>query len=211
MKDRLIGIMATLVSLFILSWLAVLYMAPDSYLAFFDEIRTVAGFRGWLFGTLLPISLPLAMRPFSWSIGNPIPFTDNIGVSNPIGDNTFFFTVLGIWAIASFIGGLSAGRGLWTGMRVVRDSSFVLQVIFAIVTATISEGVVWAGVDWAIILVATFFISYTIGGLAIVAFVGSIFGGIGGIVGKFTLDSLSFRKKESSSGSASETESEIDD
>ncbi len=204
MKDRLVGILVAVVSLFILSWLSVQYMSPDSYLDFFDSVEDKAGFRGYVWGTLLPIAVPLALRPFDWKIGNPIPFSDDITVGNPIGDNSFFFVIVGIWCLSAFLGGLSTGRGFGAGWRVSRDTSLIVALLFAILTSTVGDDILWVGVDWAVILVATFFLAYTVGGLLIIGLLAAVFGAFGGVVGKIGLESMGSKPATSTKSSTVE-------
>lgn len=214
MKDRLIGIAVTIISLFVLSWLTIEYMSPDSYLEFYENLKDDFGFRGAVWGILLPISVPLALRPFGWSIGGQLPFTEGVTVGNPIGDDGYFFLVLGIWCFAAFVGGLSTGRGLGAGWRASRDSSMVLAILFGIMTATIGKDLVWVGVDWIIILAVTFFLAYTLGGLLLAGLLGALFGGLGGVVGKIGFESIGKAQSDESEDKkkkADEDESEDKD
>jgi hypothetical protein len=177
-----------LVSLFIIVFstaLLVTVIDNQELNAMRDEISSSKGnFWGFIWVVLFLMALPNA---FFMDAFLPIDLIDDIGANDMGGNANIGIIMYILWMVGLFLGGLASASGMHKGAGSSGLATFIVSLVFSIFTI-FYDGEIFSfsfsffGGIWGFIVV--FLLSWVIGSLLLISAIGSLFGGLGGALGK---------------------------
>jgi hypothetical protein len=184
-RKALTGALVALVIIFFSTALLVSVVDNPALTEMKEDIASRKGdFWGFLWVVLFLIALPNA---FFMDTVLPIDLMDDIGANNLGGNANIGIILYILWMIGLFLGGLASSGGMHKGAGSAGLAAFIVSLTFSLFTIFYDGEIFsfsfsfFSGI-WGFIVV--FLLSWVIGSLLLISTVGSLFGGLGGALGK---------------------------
>ena len=188
---RLLGMVVYSAIMFIFSIFvfAITYASP-SYQPVYEWAYANHGILGTLWVVLLVLTCPVVLIPWGMTLPNPFPGAEDFFINNVFGNVELFILILIAWIVGALLAGIVSRGGLSAGAQVGSLVPLIYVGLFGFVSFKVFlvnfEFLTFLNSFWGIVVTILF--AYAIGGLAILSLVTSLFGGIGGIIGKVLPD-----------------------